>query len=127
MRGSIRLRRNAQRLLEAAVAVIGTQANGPGESAEFRLLASRLDQPAGPRDFLRMDPVERDLVWLASLAGSKARPLSLVSRVEEAHVGALGQAGGATGAAINAGGLHRNVELACKGCVAGDHSLPPRI
>src|SRR5512147_673990 len=70
---------------------------------------------------------ERGLVWLAALARAEACPLRLVPRVEEAHIGTLGKTRRTTGAAINAGRLHRNVELAGEGRVASNHGLPAGI
>ena len=124
MRRGVGLRRDTERLLEDAVEVIGAQAHGLGERVELRRLVSGLDQPAGLRDLPGVKLPERRLVGLAALAGAEACPLCLVARVEEEHIGAIGETRRTTRAAINAGGFHRNVELAFEGGVAGDESLP---
>ena len=124
MRDGVGLRRDADRLLEDAMEVIGAQAHDLGERIELRRLFRRLDQPAGLRDLRRMHLAERGLVGLAAFAGAEACPLCLVPRVEEAHIVALGETRRTTGAAINAGGFHRNVELAGEGSVAGRPQRP---
>ena len=124
MRRGVGLRRDPERLLEDAVEVIGAQAHGLGKIVELRRLVSGLDQPAGLRNLPGVKLTERLPVGLAAFAGPEARPLRLVPRVEEAHIGALGETRRTTRAAIDAGGFHRNVELAFEGGVAGDDSLP---
>ena len=123
VRVGVALGRDASGGLEHAVQVVRAEAGGGSDGGEGGRLLRVLDQAAGALDGGGVAGGDALSIRLAAEAGAETGGLGSSRGRVEPDILAPGRAGGAVGAAVNAGGADREHEGAVQGRVAAADSV----